>query len=446
MISPRATLVAASLAALSSCTRSRPAASHPIDHPAPPTSAPSQHASSSPEIVTVGLAVRLPPPYQTASASNPARVVARPDGATLRGPEGTRVELWADDLPGVRWIATGPGDDVFATNARDGELLVLRDANHDGRVDARERFVFAAGLSLPFGVALHPSGWLYVANTDSVVRFRYAPGQTAARGRPERVCDLPGRGYNQHWTRNLAFSPDGAKLYVTVGSETNDDVEPDPRRAAISEYDLDGAHHRVFASGLRNPVGLAFHPDTGAVFTVVNERDTLGDDLVPDYLTSVRDGGFYGWPYSYFGAHEDPSHAGENAELVRRAIVPDMALGAHVAALGLSFPTRGGVVPRGDAVVSLHGSWNRREHAGYKVVRAPFRDGHPTGEILDFITGWALSDGTVWGRPVGITERADGSLLVVDDGAHAIWRIHRGATAAEGSVAAPLAVASRERR
>ncbi len=415
----RATLVALALSTLVACARTRPATLPAADRPAPPSDAPLGY-------VTVGTAVRLPPPHRTESASNPARVVARPPEASLRGPDGTRVDLWAEDLDGVRWIAPGAGDDVFATDSRNGELLVLRDTDRDGHIGPGERFVFASGLSQPFGVALHPTGWLYVANTDGVVRFAYAPGQTAARAAPERVCDLPGFGYNQHWTRNLAFSPDGTKLLVTVGSETNNDVEPDPRRAAISEYDLDGTHHRVFASGLRNPIGLAFHPDTRAMFTVVNERDTLGDDLVPDYLTAVRDGAFYGWPYSYFGANEDPAHRGERPDLVQRAIVPDMALGAHVAALGLSFPTSGSIVPRGDAVVSLHGSWNRRERAGYKVVRVPFRDGQPTGELLDLVTGWTLANGDVWGRPVGVMERRDGSMLLVDDGARAIWRLHRG--------------------
>jgi glucose/arabinose dehydrogenase len=420
MSTARTAFVALALATLTACSRARPVTLPTADGPAPPSDAPTDY-------VTVGTAVRLPPPNLTDSASNPAPIVARPPEASLRGPEGTRVDLWASDLGGVRWIAPGPADDVFATDARNGELLVLRDADRDGRIGPGERFVFASRLAQPFGVALHPSGWLYVANTDGVVRFAYTAGQTAARAAPERVCDLPGFGYNQHWTRNLAFSPDGARLLVTVGSETNRDVEADPRRAAISEYRLDGSQHRVFASGLRNPVGLAFHPDTRAMFTVVNERDTLGDDLVPDYLTSVRDGGFYGWPYSYFGAHEDPAHAGERPDLVRRAIVPDMALGAHVAALGLSFPTQGTIVPRGDAVVTLHGSWNRRERAGYKVVRVPFRDGLPTGELIDLVTGWTLPDGDVWGRPVGVIERGDGSILIVDDGARTIWRLHRGA-------------------
>lgn len=375
-------------------------------------------------VVTVGLAVNLPVPFHSESAENAQHVVARPEGTSLVSPSGTRVDVWAENLDGVRWIAAGAGDDVFATDSREGRLLVLRDANHDGVIDARERFVFAGDLSQPFGVALHPSGHVYVANTDGVVRYAYQPGQTAARGRPERVCDLPGRGYNQHWTRNLAFSPDARKLYVTVGSETNVDVEEDARRAAISEYDLDGSHHRVYASGLRNPIGLAFNPATGALYTVVNERDGLGDDLVPDYLTAVREGGFYGWPWSYFGANEDPRRRGERPDMVQRAIVPDVALGAHVAALGLVFVTRDEAM-RGDALVSLHGSWNRHEPAGYKVVRVHFRDGRPTGEMSDLVTGWTLEGGRVWGRPVGLLERADGSVLIVDDGSRTIWRFHR---------------------
>ena len=375
-------------------------------------------------VVTVGLSVNLPAPFHSESAENAQRIVARPEGASLVSPPGTRVDAWATNLDGVRWIAPAAGDDVFATDSREGRLLVLRDANRDGVVDARERFVFARGLSQPFGVAVHPSGHVYVANTDGVVRYPYQPGQTAARGRPERVCDLPGRGYNQHWTRNLAFSPDGHKLYVTVGSETNVDVEEDARRAAISEYDPDGSHHRVYAGGLRNPIGLAFNPVTGALFTVVNERDGLGDDLVPDYLTAVREGGFYGWPWAYFGANEDPRRRGERPDMVQRAIVPDMALGAHVAALGLVFVTRDEAM-RGDALVSLHGSWNRHEPAGYKVVRVHFRDGVPTGEMSDLVAGWTLGEGRVWGRPVGLLERPDGSVLIVDDGSRTIWRFHR---------------------
>jgi glucose/arabinose dehydrogenase len=258
-----------------------------------------------------------------------------------------------------------------------------------------------------------------------VVRFRYAPGDLAAQSGPERLLDLPGGGYHQHWTRDLVFSADGRTLFVSVGSQTNASPEPDARRGAVSAYDPDGRHARIYAAGLRNAVGLAVQPGTGVLYAVINERDELGDDLVPDYLTSVRDGAFYGWPYSYFGAHADPRLNGAGVELVQRAVVPDVSLGPHVAALGLLFYT-GATFPepyRGDALVSLHGSWNRARRVGYAVVRARFRDGHPTGELEDFVTGWALPDGTVWGRPVGLLQLADGSVLVVDDGSETIWRV-----------------------
>ncbi len=408
MLRPAALVLLASLA----CTRSRAT---------PPPAPASQHGYV---VVGLGASLRLPPPYQTPSASNPPQVAPRPEGFAPRGPPGTAVDVWADDVRGVRWMALAPDGAVFATDHRQGRVLVLRDADGDGRVETRA--VFATGLSLPFGLAFHPDGWLYVANTDAVVRFHYAPGQTRAEGAPERVAPLPGRGYNQHWTRNVVVAPGGREVYVTVGSETNDDVERDPRRAAVLECDPDGSNLRVYATGLRNPVGLAFHPATGALYTVVNERDTLGDDLVPDYLTAVRAGAFYGWPYAYFGAHEDPHHAGERPDLVARAVVPDLSLGAHLAALGLIFPTRDAVLPmRGDALVSLHGSWNRAHRAGYKVVRARFVNGQPTGQIDDFVTGWVAPDDRVWGRPVGLLEIGDGSILVADDGADVIWRVHR---------------------
>jgi len=334
------------------------------------------------------------------------------------------VEHWASAKPGGRWLALAPGGDVFLSDHVAGTVTALRDADHDGRAELR--FVFARGLELPLGMAFHPDGWLYVACTDAVLRYRYAAGQTAAQGRPERVASLPGRGYNQHWTRNVIASPDGRTVFVTVGSETNADVESDPRRAAISAMAPDGQGFRTYASGLRNPLGMAFHPGTGALFTTVNERDDLGDDLVPDYLTAVREGAFYGWPYAYFGPHEDPRHAGERPDLVRAAVVPDLALGAHVAALGLIFPTRDGVLPmRGDALVALHGSWNRSTRVGYKVVRARFADGRPTGVIEDFVTGFAAPGGDPWGRPAGLLELDDGSILVVDDGSGVIWRVHR---------------------
>ncbi len=395
----------------------RPAATAPI---APPPAAPTAASAG----VGLGASLRLPAPYLTPSASNPAPQVNRPPGAVPSGPPGTRVEYWASAKPGGRWLALAPGGDVFLSDHDAGTVTVLRDADHDGR--AEQRFVFARDLELPLGMAFHPAGWLYVACTNAVLRYRYAAGQTAAAGPPERVASLPGRGYNQHWTRNVIVSPDGATVFVTVGSETNADVETDPRRAAISALAPDGTNFRTYASGLRNPLGMAFHPTTGALFTTVNERDDLGDDLVPDYLTSVREGAFYGWPYAYFGPHEDPRHAGERPDLVRATVVPDLALGAHVAALGLIFPTRDGVLPmRGDALIALHGSWNRSVRAGYKVVRARFAEGHPTGVLEDVVTGFATPEGQQWGRPAGLLELDDGSILVVDDAAGVIWRVHR---------------------
>lgn len=374
--------------------------------------------------VGLGASLRLPAPYHTPSARNPAAPADRPPDAVPAGPPGTRVDHWASAKPGGRWLALAPGGDVFLSDHEAGTVSVLRDADHDGR--AEQRFVFARDLELPLGMAFHPDGWLYVACTNAVLRYRYAAGQTAAQGRPERVASLPGRGYNQHWTRNVVVSPDGRTVFVTVGSETNADVERDPRRAAISAMAPDGTAFRTYASGLRNPLGMAFHPTTGALFTAVNERDDLGDDLVPDYLTAVREGAFYGWPYAYFGPHEDPRHAGERPDLVRTAVVPDLALGAHVAALGLIFPTRDGVLPmRGDALVALHGSWNRSTRVGYKVVRARFAGGRPTGVVEDVVTGFATPTGEQWGRPVGLLELDDGSILVVDDGSGVIWRVHR---------------------
>jgi len=319
-------------------------------------------------------------------------------------------------------MAQSPSGEIFVADHETGRVLVLSDADHDGRSDM-PRGLFAANLPLPFGLAFHPDGYLFVGCTDRVLRYSYRPGQRAAEGRPVQIASLPGRGYNQHWTRNVAVSPDGQRVFVTVGSATNVDAETDPRRAAVSVMAVDGAGFRPFASGLRNPIGLAFHPDTGALFTVVNERDEIGDDLVPDYLTEVREGAFYGWPYAYFGPNEDPRRRGERPDLVARTIPPDFALGAHVAPLAIVFPTRGALgVPRGDALVSLRGSWNRSQPAGYKVVRVRFENGHPVA-MEDFLTGFTLPDGTVYGRPVGLVELLDGSLLVADDAGEVLWHV-----------------------
>jgi glucose/arabinose dehydrogenase len=365
----------------------------------------------------------LPPPEATPSARNPAELVRRPPGTAPTAAAGLRVTRWASGFRFARGLALGPDGAVFVSDADAGTVLVLRDADHDGVADAR-REVFARGLDLPFGLAWHPSGWLYVGCTSRLVRFRVAPASHLPQGGPVALVALPGRGYHQHWTRSVAFSADGRHVFVGVGSETNDDVEPDPRRAAVTRANIDGSGARPFAGGLRNPVGLAAHPVTGALFAVVNERDELGDDLPPDYLTEVRDGAFYGWPFAYWGSHEDPRHAGERPDLVAATVTPDLSLGAHTAPVAIAFPVRGGAgVERGDALVSLHGSWNRAARVGYRVVRVRFHDGRPTGEVTSWLDGFLSADGDAYGRPAGLLELDDGSVLVMDDGAQVIWRV-----------------------
>lgn len=370
----------------------------------------------------------LPKPFETKAVANGPRNAPPPAGSALAVPPGFEVKVFAEgDFQNPRWILEGPNGDIFLADSRANNIYLLRDQNRDGRIDnATERFTFATGLNQPFGMAIH-QGWFYVGNTSTVVRFRYEVGQTAVSGAAEKIIDLPGQGYRQHWTRNLLFSRDGKKLYVSVGSETNVSEEADPRRAAISEYNPDGTGHRIFAAGIRNPIGLAWNPVTGQLWTAVNERDGLGDDLVPDYVTSVREGGFYGWPYAYMGKNEDPRLAGKRPDLVARTIVPDVPVEPHAAALGLAFYT-GKMFPKeyvGDAFVAFHGSWNRALRSGYKVVRIPFRNGRPVGGYINFMTGWVPDEKgrEVWGRPVGLTMIKDGSLLVVDDGGNKIWRI-----------------------
>lgn len=369
----------------------------------------------------------LPKPFETKSAVNSPKVAPRPEGAALSLPAGFSVAPFAEgDFQNPRWIIEGPNGDLFVSDNQANSIHLLRDANRDNRIDNKtEKFTFLAGLKQPFGMAIQ-GGYFYVANTNSVMRFKYTPGQTVIEGEGEKVIDLPGDGYRQHWTRNVIFSRDGGKMYVSVGSETNVGEE-EPRRAAISEYNPDGSGHRVFASGLRNPIGLAWNPATGELWTAVNERDGLGEDLVPDYATSVRDGGFYGWPYSYIGSNPDPRMKGKGEDLIKRAIVPDVLFEAHSAALGIVFYT-GKMFPKeyqGDAFVALHGSWNRSSRSGYKVVRVPFKNGKPEGGYENFLVGWVQNDAgkEVWGRPVGLAVIRDGSLLVVDDGGKKIWRV-----------------------
>jgi glucose/arabinose dehydrogenase len=394
---------------------------------------------------------QLPEPFATPWFRKPTRVVAMPDGHQLTVPAGFTVNIFADHLQLARVMALAPNGDVFLSepvSRTAGKITILRDADKDGVAETRE--TFATGLNRPFGLAFW-KGYLYVGNNDSVIRFTYRPGQTIAEGSPEKIADLPPsdaaldqdtadrlkiplnqtRGYN-HWTRNVIFNPAGTKLYVTVGSATNATPENQPgdvERAAIHEYNPDGTAHRLFASGLRNPVGLAFFPGSDTLWTAVNERDHLGDDLVPDFVTSVRPDGFYGWPYSYIGQHVDPTVTTPRPDLVAKAIVPDVLLPSHSAALGLLFYT-GTQFPaayRNSAFMALHGSINRSTLSGYSVVRVPFKDGKPAGPPEDFLTGFiARDDGDqkeAWGRPVGLMQLPDGSILVSDDGGNRVWRI-----------------------
>jgi glucose/arabinose dehydrogenase len=372
-----------------------------------------------------------------------------PEGHLPTVPAGFTASIFADGLQMPRFMALAPNGDVFvAEPARNAaKITVLRDADRDGVAEVRD--IFADGLNRPFGLAFW-KGYLYVGNNDSVVRFSYVTGQLKARGPAEKIADLPAsdvaldqdtatrldidisqtRGYN-HWTRNLIFNPAGTKVYVTVGSATNATPETDPRRAAISEYNPDGSGHRVFASGLRNPVGLAYFPGSNTLWTSVNERDHLGDDLVPDYITSVADGAFYGWPYAYIGKNVDPTVTAKRPDLVAKTVIPDVLLPSHSAALGLAFYT-GAQFPaeyRNSALVALHGSINRSTLSGYRVVRVPFRDGRPQGAPQDFVSGFIARDDDekqAWGRPVGLLQLPDGSILISDDGGNRIWRVRYG--------------------
>jgi len=371
----------------------------------------------------------LPKPFATNSARRDSKQISQPTNAKLSIPKGFKVNVFAEgDFRYPRWMALAPNGDVFVADSRANSIIVLRDKDKNGT--AEERFVFADNLSQPFGMAFYKD-WFYVANTDSVVRFKYKSEQTKADAAPEKIIELTEGGYNQHWTRNILFSPDGTKLFVSIGSSSNVSPESDPRRAAISVYDPDGKNHRIYASGLRNPIGLAWNPANGELWTAVNERDGLGDDLVPDYVTSVKEGEFYGWPYSYIGQNEEPRRKGEKPDLVRKAIVPDVLLTSHSAALGIQFYT-GKMFPKeyqGDAFVALHGSWNRQKLTGFKIIRVRFKDGKPVGnQYEDFVSGWLPNETSneVWGRPVGLLVNSDGSLLIADDGGKKIWRVSYG--------------------
>jgi len=376
-----------------------------------------------------------------------------PEGGKPTAAEGLAVGAFAAGLEHPRWLYVLPNGDVLVaeTNAppkpEDGKgvkgwfmkqtmkkagagvpspnrITLLRDADGDGVPETRTAFL--ENLNSPFGMALVGNDF-YVANSDAVLRFSYTPGQTSISAPGTKVVDLPGGPINHHWTKNLIASRDGSKLYVTVGSNSNvaeRGMAAEAGRAAIWEVDVKTGKHRVFASGLRNPNGLAWEPQSGALWTVVNERDELGNDLVPDYLTSVAEGGFYGWPYSYYGPHVDERVKPQRPDLVAKALKPDYALGSHVAALGLTF-AEGSRLPAPftqGAFIGEHGSWNRKPFSGYKVVFVPFANGKPSGEPVDVLTGF-VHDDDAYGRPVGVAFDKHGALLVADDVGNVVWRV-----------------------
>jgi glucose/arabinose dehydrogenase len=367
---------------------------------------------------------QLPKPYATPSAGNPPHVGPQPSNATLHLPPGFHISLFADKLDNPRAMLQAPNGDVIVSEPGAGKIMILRDANHDGI--AEQRFTFASGLDNPYGLAFHDR-FLYVGSESALLRFSYAAGQTSANGKAQVIGPLPSGG---HSTRGVVFNRAGTKMYVSIGSNSNVSAGEGPERATIIELNPDGSGRHVFAGGLRNPVGMAWEPVTGALWTAVNERDGLGDELVPDYATDVKAGAFYGWPYAYLGAHEDPRRAGERPDLVKKTIPPAVPIQSHSAPLGIAF-YQGSMFPpeyRGRAFVALHGSWNREPRTGYKVISIPFKNGKPTGGYDDFVDGWMPDETnrTVWGRPVGLLVLADGSLLISDDGGEKIWRVTYG--------------------
>jgi len=393
-----------------------------------------------------------PAPQKGVPTLNPATAVGWPANSAPKAPAGMMVTRYAAGLKHPRNLYRLPNGDVLVVEANTfprkvegmqdlivanmrnragagvpsaNRITLLRDADGDGRPELRT--VFLEGLHSPFGVAL-VGETLFVANTDALLRFPYEPGQTRITSAGVKVADLPANPPNNHWVRNLIASPDGAKLYVAVGSNSNigdGGMDKEVERAGVLVMKPDGSGRRVYASGLRNPVGLAWEPRTGALWTTVNERDMLGHDLAPDFMTGLKDGGFYGWPYSYFGRNLDPRVTPQRPDLVARAIKPDYALGAHTSSLGIHFYSANALPARyrGGAFVSQHGSWNREPRSGYKVVFVPFRDGRPAGAPEDFLTGFLSAGGDALGRPVAVTEDRTGALLVSDDVGDIVWRV-----------------------
>jgi glucose/arabinose dehydrogenase len=379
--------------------------------------------------ITIG---DLPPPGSNAFAINPPRVVDRPPGAELRVPAGFKIDMYASGFRDPRFLVSAPNGDIFVTESRANKIKVIRGE----RAQSIQLFT-DQGLNKPFGIAFYPPGdnpqFLYVANTDGVIRFPYRSGDLTARGPAENLGARisGGAGFLRsggHWTRDIVFSPDGKKMYVSVGSRSNDsDDARESDRARIFEFNPDGSGQRVYAWGIRNAVGIAFRPGSDQLWMSTNERDELGEDLVPDYISSVRPGGFYGWPWFYLGNHADPRHKGKHNDLSNKVIVPDVLVQSHSATLNLCFYI-GDQFPaeyKGDIFAAFHGSWNRTHRTGYKIVRVPFdhATGKARGDYEDFVTGFVTKEGKVWGRPVGITVGKDGSLLFSEDGNGTIWRV-----------------------
>ena len=398
--------------------------------------------------------VYLPEPYATKSTTNFSKVVGWAPSEMPSAPEGFTVTKYADGLQSARWIYVLPNGDVLISQANTqmsgakkagavvigasksmhtgdspNQITLLRDADKDGIPEIRE--VFLSGLNQPFGMLLIGDSF-YAAVTDGVWKFPYKTGDTRIDAEGKKILGLPAGGYNNHWTRNIIANSDNTKIYVSVGSGSNvaeHGMENEIRRANILEINPDGSGERIYASGLRNPVGMGWLPGTHELWTAVNERDKLGDDLVPDYATSVKEGGFYGWPYAYFGKHPDPRMEGKDQrmDLVEKTLVPDVALGSHTASLGLAFYT-GNTFPakyKNGLFIGQHGSWNRKDLSGYKVVFIPFKNGKPSGQPEDFLTGFManIEKNEVHGRPVGVTVLPDGSLLVADDASDVIWKV-----------------------
>ena len=375
-------------------------------------------------------AADLPEPFASKSSSNGPSVVARPDDAWPIAPPGFKVGLYATGLENPRWMRTAPNGDIFLAETDAGKIIVFRGMTSDGKPE--QTAVFAEGMKKPYGIAFYPPGndpqWVYIGSEGQLLRFPYHTGDLKASAPSEHIADFPTGG---HSTRAVEFSPDGKKLFVAVGSESNvndPDTHPEEKnRADILWCDPANCELKVYAYGIRNAGGgIKINSQTGELWCSVNERDALGDNLVPDYITHVQEGGFYGWPWWYIGAHQDPRHKGAHPELKDKAIVPDVLLQPHNASLEFTF-YQGDKFPaeyKGDIFASEHGSWNKAARAGYEVIRVPLHQtGHASGDYEDFVTGFVLPDGRVWGRPVGMTEATDGSLLVSDDGSNSIWRI-----------------------